>query len=937
MEIFKGVTMRKIKTRKIIITILLCSILMISAITAISNNMSSKPTSETTRIFASSYNHQPGQDELDFDTYPDMIYNNNHNSISARLEEIFKTDTKTPVFVCYGSKPGIDEIIDLTDLGVEVNYVCKYIDVIITGEITRAKAEEITKLSGVSNIEQVPEVKPLMDISCRAVKARESDEYSPNTAWELGYTGKGITIAVLDTGVDDGHPDLEGKFVAGADFAGAAGRITTKNGRYNPDDDTGHGTAIAGIAMGTGGVEETYKGVAPDARLVDVRVTLGRGGDLVAALEWCIDNKNSDWNNNGVDEYDGIDIISVSVGGDESSDGSDSVSQLVNQVVDAGIVVVTAIGNNGPNNQGIGNVAAADKVITVGNLNDQNTVTRSDDELDGSSSRGPRSDDGDTDQYDELKPDVVAPGMNIIAPDFSFLGQSGSGYDTYSGSSMSCPQVSGICALMLEANPELNPVEIRKILQNTAEPMGQPSLPELSEKYNYASGYGSVDAYAAVKEAQTFEPSNHRPVIKSITASPKYVEPNGQATITTVASDVDGDSLNYIYTATGGDITGTGNRVTWTAPPETGSYNITVVVDDGILASEPESVTVIVETEPTNHAPVIDDIKVDPTVVEPGGSSTIVVTASDPDEDELEFMYSASAGEIIGTGPKVVWSAPTATGKYTISISVTDGELVSGVEKIVITVEGEVKNKPPEIDSIIATPQSVASGETVRLYVKAIDPENGKLQYIYKVTDGKISGGGANVTWTAPDVPGGQIIEVSVKDEMGQTDSDEILIDVYQKNYPPEILSVRANPSNPKGDGKTEIFITVKVDDENGLEDISRVTIDLSPIFGNENQKMYDDGKSGDTTRSDGIYSYSYLIPNSVSGGVKVLKIRVQDRYEETTSGQVAINVTAVSDDKDEGLLGGYFNLPGFDGESLLLAIILIILVFIIRRSKIRK
>jgi serine protease AprX len=865
-----------------------------------------------------------------------MFNDKNHNNIHDSIEEILKTNTKTSVLVCYNSKPGQDEISDLTNQGIELSYVCKYIDVIITKEISRVEIEKITGLPGVDFIEPVPEVKPLMDISTRAVKARESEEYSPNTAWELGYTGKGITIAILDTGVDDGHPDLEGKFVAGADFAGATGRITTKNGRYNPDDDTGHGTAIAGIAMSAGGVDGTYKGIAPDARLVDVRVTLGRGGDLVASLEWCIDNRNTDWNNNGLDEYDGIDVVSVSVGGDENSDGSDRVSQLVNQVVDAGIVVVTAIGNSGPNNQGIGNVAAADKVITVGNLNDQNTVARSDDAIESTSTRGPRSDDGDSDPYDELKPDVVAPGMNIITPDFSIVGQSGNGYDMYSGSSMSCPHVSGICALMLEAKPELNPLEIRQILQETAEAIGEPSVPELSDKYNYASGYGSVDAYTAIKEARTFEPSNHRPVIKSVTASPKYVEPNGQATITTVASDEDGDNLNYNYTATGGEISGSGDKVTWTAPDETGSYDIRVVVDDGILTSEPEIITVVVETDPTNHPPVINDIKVDPTVVEPGGSSTIIVTASDPDDDELEFIYSASGGGIIGTGSKVVWSAPMTNGKYTISISVTDGELDSELEKVVITVEGEVENKPPEIDSITATPQSVASGESVKLYVKAIDPERGKLQYSYKVTDGKISGTGANVTWLAPIAPGGQIIEVTVTDELGLTDSDDIFIDVYQKNYPPEILSMRVNPNNPKSDGKTEIFITVKVDDENGLSDITKVTIDLSTIFGDDDQKMYDDGKSGDVTRNDGIYSYSYLIPKSVSGGVKVLKVRIQDRFGEMVTSQVGINVTEVSDESDDGLFGGYFNMPGFEGEILLLAVIFIISIFLIKRSNIR-
>ena len=109
-----------------------------------------------------------------------------------------------------------------------------------------------------------------LDVSCRAIKARPSDVYSPNTAWELGYTGKGINIAMLDSGVDDGHPSLDGKFVAGAEFTKGSSTKPT-DGSYNPDDNSGHGTACAGVAMGTGESEGAYMGVAPDAKLIDVK------------------------------------------------------------------------------------------------------------------------------------------------------------------------------------------------------------------------------------------------------------------------------------------------------------------------------------------------------------------------------------------------------------------------------------------------------------------------------------------------------------------------------------------------------------------------------------------------------------------------------------------------------------------------------------------
>ena len=583
----------------------------------------------------------------------------------------------------------------------------------------------------------------MLDISVPAVKARESEEYSPNTAWELGYSGYGINIAIIDGGVDDGHPSLVGKFVAGADFTGPTGAATPKDGSFNPDDKMGHGTAVAGVALGTGGNEGNYMGVAPGARLIDIKATNGVTSQIMNALEWCLDHQYYDWNNNGEDDYDGIDIISISLGGDEDSDGTSILSQLLNQISDSGIVIVSAVGNNGPNNQGIGEVSCADKVITVGNLDDQNTVDRSDDDIHPSSSVGPRREDGDDNPYDELKPDVVAPGTNIWAPDFNLVGQDGRGYQSTTGSSDSCPHVSGICALMLEANPDLRPRDIQKILHQTAEAMGEPSEPELSDKYNYAYGYGSVDAYAAVDLAlEGIE--NNPPVLTSLEASTPYIDPGGQVYISSSASDPDGDDLIYSYEVTGGQILGTGADVIWEAPYELGEYTITAQVSDGALYSERDSITITVEEEHFNHEPVIDNVLVDPVTIEPGESSTINVTASDPDGDDLFYEYKPSGGTIMGSGAKVVWKAPQSNGKYTIQIMVSDGEL-SANDEAVIYVEGGPENQPPEIESFTASISRVEVSGTVRLMVNARDPENGPLIYSYFTGSGKILGSGSSV------------------------------------------------------------------------------------------------------------------------------------------------------------------------------------------------
>lgn len=366
------------------------------------------------------------------------------------------------------------------------------------------------------------------DIANPAVKAKRSNEYSPNTAWELGHTGKGINIAIMDTGVDDAHPSLEDKMLAGVDFTKPETPLTPRDGTYNPDDPAGHGTTVAGIATGTGEPEKKYQGTAPDAMLIDVRIgtIIGIGpGEIpylqdiydsaLEGIEWTIKHKDTEWQGAPEDNY-GIDILSLSWGiypEDEGtaggSDGSDEYSTGLNRLVDAGVVVVVSCGNEGPDNDGLWCMGAASKVITVGSTDDKNTITRTDDVIADYSSRGPRKDNGDNDPYDELKPDVVAPGTNIIQAEYDRMGDgSGNGYgDRGSGTSYASPNVAGIVALMLEANPDLTPTQIKDILRETAEPRGTPEYPDYPyphNKWNRSYGYGVVDAYEAVKTAKDF-------------------------------------------------------------------------------------------------------------------------------------------------------------------------------------------------------------------------------------------------------------------------------------------------------------------------------------------------------------------------------------------------------------------------------------------------
>ncbi len=426
---------------------------------------------------------------------------------------------------------------DLALAGHDIHLELLSVDALLIGDVDASEVYALSQLEGVVMVERYGSLVFYGDVQTPAVKARNSTEY-PVGAWDLGVSGHGVNIALTDTGVDNEHPGLSGKFVAGYDavcFVHSDPQCILSGGReddgsFDPDDGNQHGTACMGMASATGleqdGSQSEFYGAAPNASLVDVRIGTDVGAgpfenylleqefyeSAMNGLQWIIDHKDDAWS--GVDEANhGIDIISLSWGitshENGGSDGSDMHSRILDDAMLAGVTVSNAAGNDGPDNDGLSGMSASSLSVTVAATDDLNTVDRSDDSIASYSSRGPRKDNGDGNPLNELLPEVAAPGTNIVQAEGcitsggcnNFLGGDAS-ENTYtgrgSGTSYATPAVSGVIALVIEANGNLTPLQIKEVLKQTAERRGEPSAPEVDPYWNRDFGWGMVDAHAAV-------------------------------------------------------------------------------------------------------------------------------------------------------------------------------------------------------------------------------------------------------------------------------------------------------------------------------------------------------------------------------------------------------------------------------------------------------
>ncbi|MEU5199472.1 S8 family peptidase [Streptomyces scabiei] len=296
----------------------------------------------------------------------------------------------------------------------------------------RRGGQALTAAPGIANV--------WLDGRREATLDKSTAQIGAPTAWRAGYDGTDVKVAVLDTGVDETHPDLKGVEIAQKNFSLSGNTV----------DHVGHGTHVASTVAGSGARSGgTHKGVAPGARILDAKVLgddgFGSESGIIAGMQWASDQ--------------GARIANLSLGGDDSAT-NDPLENAVERIsAESGTLFVIAAGNSGPQAETIGSPGSAPSALTVGAVDRKDSIAEF-------SSVGPTADGS-------LKPDLTAPGVDIVAAKAA-QGVEGDpaipGYVSMSGTSMATPHVAGAAAILAQEHPDWSGERIKRALTSSTEP-----------------------------------------------------------------------------------------------------------------------------------------------------------------------------------------------------------------------------------------------------------------------------------------------------------------------------------------------------------------------------------------------------------------------------------------------------------------------------------
>ncbi|MBN3931028.1 S8 family serine peptidase [Streptomyces verrucosisporus] len=387
-----------------------------------------------------------------------------------------RTGTDVPVIVTYrGAKPAARaELHAEADPTVRAAFRSVNGEALAVAGDRAAKAwKALTRPAAAGQLAAAPGVATVsLDGVRRAALDTSTAQIGAPAAWKAGYDGEGVTIAVLDTGIDAAHPDFAGRIAAEKNFTASD----------DTGDRYGHGTHVASIAAGSGAKSGgLYKGVAPGAKLLNAKVLddagYGSDSEIIAGMEWAV--------------AQGAEVVNLSLGGGDTPE-IDPMEDAVNRLSqDSGALFVIAAGNEGPYASSISSPGSADAALTVGAVDKQDALAEF-------SSAGPRTGDG------AVKPDLTAPGVDIgaAAAKGSIVEQEGDpvadGYVSISGTSMATPHVAGAAALLAQRHPDWTGERIKGALTASTKP---------GKGYTaFQQGSGRADVNKALKQTIVAEP-----------------------------------------------------------------------------------------------------------------------------------------------------------------------------------------------------------------------------------------------------------------------------------------------------------------------------------------------------------------------------------------------------------------------------------------------
>jgi len=542
---------------------------------------------------------------------------------------------------------------------------------IINGIATTVSTQLITEIADLPGVESVT-----LDSTVSAPVATYGTTASPEwnlsaigapELWNLGYTGQGIVIASMDTGVDVNHPDLQSK------WRGGTNSWYDPNGQHSaPYDVSGHGTQTMGIMVG-GNNGGTSIGMAPGAKWIAVKIFNDSGTATYSVIhsgfQWILDPDH----NPATD--DAPDVVNNSWGLDNINTCSSEFQPDIQALRASDIAVVFAAGNSGPysstsispaNNPGSFAVGATDYLNTIAYV----------------SSRGPSACDG------SIYPEVVAPGVNIRTTDLTFGGVIPNSYATVSGTSFAAPHVSGTMALLLGAFPELGVQNLEAALLASAADLGVAGA-------DNAYGYGLINALAAYNYINASAEMPPVAVNDSYSTAEDTILAIGTPGVLGNDTDPNGDPLSAILISTPSNGTLTlsaSGSFTYTPKPNfNGTDSFTYKANDGLLDSNVATVRIAVT--PVNDAPVAVD---DSATTSKNVAVTINVVANDYDVDgtiapaSVSIVTGPRKGIVVNNGNGTVKFTPTknfrGTDSFTYIVKDNNGA-TSNTATVTITVK----------------------------------------------------------------------------------------------------------------------------------------------------------------------------------------------------------------------------------------------------------